>query len=115
MLYYLHGKTLVQIPSNVVAATLYPDKNDLRNYAITYVYPNGEIEQVLRTANLRFHVQAIQELHRTSKYLSLLLSKKESQEREHYASDEKLVKENILTVSEKGSGHVLQHINSCRI
>ena len=98
MLYYLHGKTLEQIPSNVLPETLYPDKNDLRNYAITYVYPNGEIEQVLRTANLRFHVQAIQELHRTSKYLSLLLSKKESQEREHYASDEKLVKENILTI-----------------
>ena len=98
MVYYLHGKTLEEIPSTVLPETLYPDLHDLRNYAITYVYPNGEVEQVLRTVNLRFHVQAIQELHQKSKYLPLFISKKDSQEREHYASDEKLVKENILTI-----------------
>ena len=98
MVYYLHGKTLEEIPSTVLPETLYPDLHDLRNYAITYVYPNGEVEQVLRTVNLRFHTQAIQGLHQKSKLLSLFLSKKESQEREHYASDEELVKANILAI-----------------
>lgn len=98
MVYYLHGKTLEEIPSTVLPETLYPDLHDLRNYAVTYVYPNGEVEQVLRTVNLRFHVQAIQELHQKSKYLPLFISKKDSREREHYASDEKLVKENILII-----------------
>lgn len=51
MVYYLHGKTLEEIPSTVLPETLYPDLHDLRNYAITYVYPNGEVEQVLRTVN----------------------------------------------------------------
>ena len=91
-------ETLEEIPSTVSPDTLYTDLHDLRNYAITYVYPNGEVEQVLRTVNLRFHTQAIQGLHQKSKLLSLFLSKKESQEREHYASDEELVKANILAI-----------------
>lgn len=98
MMYYLRGKTLEKILSSVLPETIYPDEYDLRNYAITYVYPNGDTDQVLRTVNLLFHIQAIHELHEKSKSLSIFLSKKDSQEQKHYMSDEKLVKENIMAI-----------------
>ena len=98
MIYYLHGTVLERIPSGVVPDLLYPDINDSRNYAIIYVYPNGDTEQILRSSNLLFHVQAFKLLYSKSKYFPLFLTKKDVKEREHFDMDEKLAKNGVMTL-----------------
>ena len=98
MTYYLRGTTLEDLPSGVVPDLVYPDINDLRNYAIIYTYPNGDTEQILRTSNLRFHIQAFKLLYSKSKYFPLFLSKKDVKEREHVEMDEKLVQNGVMVL-----------------
>lgn len=98
MIYYLQGNSLEQVTTDISKNLLYQNMNDTRNYAVTFVYPDGNIDQVLRTPNLRFHFTAIKNLCNKSSSLAKIINKKDANEREHFELDIKLVKNNVLVL-----------------
>ena len=76
----------------------YFDPLDLRNFAFSYVYENGEVEQVLRTLDLKQHILGIQKLYLKSKKLKHYVSSKQIQAVDHYPTDVFLAKKRVLSI-----------------
>ena len=98
MVYYYPSKNvLVPINSNQTDILAIPDIHDLRNYAFLYIYPNHEIEGVIRTRNLSEHYYALLPLSKMSTHLqsfeSFLLD-----DITHYQFDEELCKTGTLQI-----------------
>mgnify|MGYP001625262960 CR=1 FL=1 len=98
MIYYLQGSSLEQITTDISKNLRYQNMQDTRNYAITFVYPDGNIDQVLRTPNLRYHYTAIKDLYNKSTNLSKFINKKDTDELDHFDLDTKLVKNDVLVL-----------------
>lgn len=76
-----------------------PNIHDLRNYAFLYIYPNGEIDGVLRTGNLAGHFYAIEPLLQVSPNLkSFYQAFKENDDVTHYNLDESLAAHGVLEI-----------------
>jgi len=82
MIYYRCNKKRLEEFQNKQDRDLfiYPNKDDLRNYAFTIIYENGinEVEQVIRTSDLKNHYLATKLLYKKSKYLSKFVSYQEA-------------------------------------
>lgn len=70
MVYYYRNSDVIE-PCNLDSSNMlvYPDTNDLRNFAFLYIYSNNEMEAVIRTANLSEHYYALMPLIKISKHL----------------------------------------------
>lgn len=98
MIYYYQSKNVLQsFDSNQIDSLVYPDIQDLRNYAFLYIYPDNEIEAVIRTANLTEHYMALMPLSKKSNHLNKF-SKILTDDVTHYEFDEVASKEGILQI-----------------
>lgn len=100
MFYFLKGKnSLGTLKSPNIEMLVYPNIQDLRNYAFLYIYPNGEIDGVIRTGNLAGHFYAIEPLLKISPNLkSFYQSFKETDDVTHYNLDENLAAHGVLEI-----------------
>ena len=99
MIYYLKKKdTLETIESYNSSYLPYPNIHDLRNYAFLYIYPNQQIDAVIRTVNLVSHIYAILPLLKNSSHLKALKSYINVDDPTHFDLDIDLVKSGVLTI-----------------
>ena len=98
MIYYFTEEQGLEKAHDSYEHFLYFDPLDLRNFAFSYVYENGEVEQVLRTLDLKQHILGIQKLYLKSKKLKHYVSSKQIQVVDHYPTDVFLAKKRVLSI-----------------
>ena len=98
MIFYYQSKNILRnLDLQATNALVYPDIQDLRNYAFLYIYPNNDFEGVIRTQNLTEHYYALLPLTKQSKYLHQFKSALQGDEL-HFYFDELVVKSGTLQI-----------------
>lgn len=99
MFYYLKNVNKLEACKTVEPHTLaIPNIHDLRNYAFLYIYPNNEMDIVLRTPNLAGHYYAINPLIKMSSSLKNYLEGFLDDDVTHYNFDATLVANGVLQI-----------------
>jgi len=104
LIYFQRNRTQVEElvnPDNNIL--LYPDVEDVRNYAFFILYENDK-ELFLRTSDLKYHFIGLKLLYKSSKYLKKIVTYKDVCQIDHVWCDYKLAKSgNILMYQEDPS------------
>ena len=97
-IYYLKEDQELTDVNDEAPSCLYNDLDDVMNYAVIFVYENGEEEKVLRTPSSTSHVLILKKLFLKSKKLKKLQLEKQLNELEHIRADIILTKKNIMSL-----------------
>ncbi len=95
-IYYLNDDNKLTEAQDEEASILINDPMDVINYAVSFIYENGDIEQVLRNANSKSHALLLKKLYEKSKKLKKYLLEKQIDELEHARADINLAKKNVM-------------------